>query len=155
MGEAEETPSVVGRRHRRRRKKKKVLPKKKRKKNVTKILREEKNRAEQRENESLSRGSSSLFSLFFFFNMAFSGGFRGVSAEQDPRFSDKQKKLLKTLKFSKDLLELKVDLRKVNWSIMRGWISRRTSELLGFEDDVLIGYIAEQLEGQEVRKSRG
>lgn len=82
--------------------------------------------------------------------MAFSGGFRGVSIEQDPRFSDKQKKLLKTMKFSKDLLELKVDLRRVNWPVMRGWISRRTSELLGFEDDVLNGYIAEQLEGQEV-----
>ena len=85
--------------------------------------------------------------------MAFSGGFRGVSAAQDARFSDKQQKLLKTMKFSKDLLQTKVEMSRVNWSVLRGWISRKTEELLGFEDEVLNGYIAEQLEGQEVRRS--
>ena len=84
--------------------------------------------------------------------MAFAGGFRGVSAAQDARFSDKQQKLLKTMKFSKELLRSKVDMNRVNWSVMRGWISRKTEELLGFEDEVLNGYIAEQLEGQEVRQ---
>ena len=83
--------------------------------------------------------------------MAFSGGFRGVSAAQDARFSDKQQKLLRTMKFSNDLLSSNVDTSRVNWGVMRGWIARRTEELLGFEDEVLNGYIAEQLEGQEVR----
>ena len=41
-------------------------------------------------------------------------------------------------------------MSRVNWGVMRGWITRRTEELLGFEDEVLNGYIAEQLEGQEV-----
>lgn len=82
--------------------------------------------------------------------MAFAGGFRGVSAAQDARFSDKQQKLLKTMKFSKELLKSQVDMSRVNWSVMRGWIARKTEELLGFEDEVLNGYIAEQLEGQEV-----
>jgi serine/arginine repetitive matrix protein 1 len=82
--------------------------------------------------------------------MAFSGGFRGVSAAQDARFSDKQQKLLKTMKFSKELLQTKVDMSRVNWSVMRGYITRKTEEMLGFEDEVLNGYIAEQLEGQEV-----
>lgn len=100
--------------------------------------------------------SLSFFSLsiYLFYlrtkNMAFSGGFRGVSAAQDARFSDKQQKLLKTMKFSKELLQSKVDMSRVNWGVMRGWISRKTEELLGFEDEVLNGYIAEQLEGQEV-----
>ena len=86
--------------------------------------------------------------------MAFAGGFRGVSAAQDARFSDKQQKLLKTMKFSKELLQSRVDMSRVNWGVMRGWIARKTEELLGFEDEVLNGYIAEQLEGHEV-KERG
>ena len=63
----------------------------------------------------------------------------------------KEKKLLKTMKFAKELLNLKVDLGKVNWTVMRVWVAQRLTELLGLEDEVLIGYVLEQLEGQKAR----
>lgn len=48
-----------------------------------------------------------------------------------------------------------VDLRKVNWEVMKPWIARRVTELLGgLEDEVLIAYIYEQLEGKRVRCCR-
>ena len=66
------------------------------------------------------------------------------------RARSKEKKLLRTMKFAKELLELKVDLSKVNWTVMRVWVAQRLTELLGLEDEVLIGYVLEQLEGQKV-----
>lgn len=63
----------------------------------------------------------------------------------------KEKKLLKTMKFAKELLDVKVDLGKVNWTVMRVWVAQRLTELLGLEDEVLIGYVLEQLEGQKAR----
>lgn len=45
--------------------------------------------------------------------MTDAGYYRGTAADQDTRFQDKQKKLLKTLKFSDSLAE-PVDMRKVN-----------------------------------------
>lgn len=70
--------------------------------------------------------------------------FRGVAAGQDNRFTDKEKKLMKTMKFPKEY-SLKVDVTKVNWEIMKEWSAQRVTQLLGMEDEVLIGYIHEQL----------
>lgn len=77
--------------------------------------------------------------------------FRGVSAEQDARFGDKEKKLLKSMaKSFPEEYKTKVDLLKVNWEAMKPWIANRLTELLGgVEDDVLIGYVYEQLEGKK------
>jgi serine/arginine repetitive matrix protein 1 len=77
--------------------------------------------------------------------------FRGVSAEQDARFGDKEKKLLKAMaKSFPEEYKTKVDLLKVNWEAMKPWIANRLTELLGgVEDDVLIGYVYEQLEGKK------
>jgi serine/arginine repetitive matrix protein 1 len=61
----------------------------------------------------------------------------------------KEKKLLKTLKFPKEF-DLKVDFKAVNWEVMKTWIAKRVTELLGLEDEVVIGYIYEQLESKEV-----
>ena len=77
-------------------------------------------------------------------------GLRGVSADQDARFRNKEKKLLKSLKFPAEF-STKVDLRKVNWEVMKPWIARRVTELLGgLEDEVLIAYVYEQMEGKKV-----
>uniref|UniRef100_A0A8C4SX00 Serine and arginine repetitive matrix 1 n=1 Tax=Erpetoichthys calabaricus TaxID=27687 RepID=A0A8C4SX00_ERPCA len=73
------------------------------------------------------------------------GFFRGTSAEQDNRFSNKQKKLLKQLKFA-ECLEKKVDMTKVNLEVIKPWITQRVTEILGFEDDVVIEFIFNQLE---------
>ena len=61
----------------------------------------------------------------------------------------KDAKLLKTLKFPKEY-DLKVDLKKVNWEVMKGWVAKRITELLGLEDEVVIGYVLEQLENKAV-----
>ena len=61
----------------------------------------------------------------------------------------KEKKLLKSMKFPKEY-EIKVDLKKVNWEVMKTWIAQRVTELLGVEDEVLVGYVYEQLENKDV-----
>uniref|UniRef100_A0A803VFK0 PWI domain-containing protein n=1 Tax=Ficedula albicollis TaxID=59894 RepID=A0A803VFK0_FICAL len=73
----------------------------------------------------------------YFFN-------KGIN-EQDNRFSNKQKKLLKQLKFA-ECLEKKVDMSKVNLEVIKPWITKRVTEILGFEDDVVIEFIFNQLE---------
>ncbi|BFG34073.1 hypothetical protein CerSpe_203470 [Prunus speciosa] len=79
-----------------------------------------------------------------------SGGFfRGTSADQDTRFSNKQAKLLKSQKFAPELEHL-VDTSKVNMDVMRPWIATRVTDLLGFEDEVLINFIYGLLEGKVV-----
>lgn len=62
--------------------------------------------------------------------MTDAGFFRGTTAEQDNRFSDKHKKLLKQLKFSDNLLQ-KVNLKDVNLAVIKPWISKRITEILG------------------------
>ncbi|TTS81764.1 Myotubularin-related protein 9 [Bagarius yarrelli] len=69
----------------------------------------------------------------------------GTSAEQDNRFSNKHKKLLKQLKFA-ECLEKKVDMTKVNLEVIKPWITQRVTEILGFEDDVVVEFVFNQLE---------
>lgn len=40
-------------------------------------------------------------------------------------------------------------MRKVELTVMKPWIAKRTTELLGMEDEVLIEYITAQLEDAE------
>ncbi|KAH7102344.1 PWI domain-containing protein [Auriculariales sp. MPI-PUGE-AT-0066] len=89
------------------------------------------------------------------------GFFKGTSSEQDTRFSDKQKKLLKSLKFPPEfdkkaralqrmrhaLTEyVQVDLRKVNLQVIRPWVTKKVVEFVGFEDEVVIEYAIGLLE---------
>ncbi|KAF2602280.1 hypothetical protein F2Q70_00025520 [Brassica cretica] len=70
-----------------------------------------------------------------------SGGFfRGTTADQDTRFSNKQAKLMKSQKFASEL-ETLVDVSKVKMDVMKPWIATRVTEILGFEDEVLINFI--------------
>eukprot|EP01018_Ginkgo_biloba_P034184 Gb_33063 [translate_table: standard] len=79
-----------------------------------------------------------------------SGGFfRGTSADQDTRFSNKAAKLLKSQKFPAELDQL-VDMTKVKMDVIRPWIANRATEFLGFEDEVLINFIYGLLDGKEV-----
>jgi len=77
--------------------------------------------------------------------MADAGFFRGTSADQDNRFSDKEKKLLKQMKFE-DVLLTKIDMKKVKLDVLKPWLTERVSEILGMEDDVLVEFIFNQLE---------
>ncbi|CAI7848092.1 unnamed protein product, partial [Closterium sp. NIES-53] len=79
---------------------------------------------------------------------AMSGGFfRGTSADQDSRFSNKNAKLLKSQKFAPELDE-PVDMTKVKKDVMQPWIGKRVTELLGVEDEVLINFIYSLLDGK-------
>ncbi|KAI6019976.1 PWI domain-containing protein, partial [Pisolithus orientalis] len=73
------------------------------------------------------------------------GFFKGTSADQDRRFSDKELKLLKSMKFPPEF-EKKVDMKKVNMEIIRPWIAKKVTELVGFEDEVVIEYAMGLLE---------
>jgi hypothetical protein len=74
---------------------------------------------------------------------------QGTSQEQDTRFVDKQKKMLKTMKFPKEY-NIKVDMKKVKLDVIKPWITKKISDLLGFEDEVLIGFIFGLLEQEKI-----
>jgi len=77
--------------------------------------------------------------------MSNAGFFRGTTAQQDTRFSDKRKKLMKTMRFAEGL-EKKVDMTKVNIDSIKPWIAQRLTELLGMEDDVVVEFVYNYLE---------
>lgn len=74
--------------------------------------------------------------------------FQGTNLNQDTRFSDKEKKLLKQMKFS-ETLSKKVDMSKVKLDILRPWISSKITQLLKLEDDVIEEYVVNQLEEEQ------
>lgn len=77
--------------------------------------------------------------------MTDAGFFRGTNADQDNRFSDKTKKLLKQLKFS-DALQNKVDISKVKLDVVKPWIQKQITLSLGLDDEVVYDYVFNQLE---------
>jgi len=56
--------------------------------------------------------------------------------------------LIKSLKFPNEY-NIKVDMKKVKFDVIKPWISQKITELLGFEDEVLIGYIYSLLEEKQ------
>jgi len=77
--------------------------------------------------------------------MSTAGYFRGTTAQQDARFADKKKKLMKTMKFAEGL-DRKVDMAKVNVDSIKPWIAQRLTELLGMDDDVIVELVYNYLE---------
>ncbi|KAJ2081895.1 separin protein [Coemansia sp. RSA 988] len=82
-----------------------------------------------------------------------SGFFRGTNIEQDQRFGDASKKLLKQMSFSSELKK-PVDMSKVNMDAIKPWISTKINELIGIEDDVLQEYVVNMLEETESPDAR-
>uniref|UniRef100_UPI00358F8E77 serine/arginine repetitive matrix protein 1-like n=1 Tax=Myxine glutinosa TaxID=7769 RepID=UPI00358F8E77 len=75
-------------------------------------------------------------------------GYRGVTADEDKRFSNKQKKLMKETKFAEGL-EKKVDMSKVNLETIKPWITRKITQMLSFEDDIVIEFVFNQLDEKQ------
>ena len=72
-------------------------------------------------------------------------GFRGTSIEQDGRFSgQKEERLLRSLRFPACYRE-RVDLARVDKAAVRRWIDAQITRLQGREDEILAGYVAEEL----------
>ncbi|ORY32092.1 PWI domain-containing protein, partial [Naematelia encephala] len=80
------------------------------------------------------------------------------------RFKDKEAAAVKATKFPKSFNEKVcfetayifclssiccVDLRKVNLSVLRPWIAQKITELIRFEDDVVVEYVYGMLEDKE------
>ena len=63
-------------------------------------------------------------------------------------FGDADKKLIKKLsaagKFDGSL-DRKLNIDKVNMDVMTRWVNERLTELLGFEDDVVVNLVVEML----------
>ncbi|KAJ2307857.1 hypothetical protein IWW54_004251 [Coemansia sp. RSA 2705] len=75
-----------------------------------------------------------------------SGGFfRGTTIDQDQRFGDGSKQMMKQATFSR-LLKKPVDMKRVNMEAIKPWISDKIFELLEIEDDVLFEYVVNLLE---------
>ena len=81
--------------------------------------------------------------------MADAGFFRGTNADQDNRFSDKEKKLLKTMKYEESILT-KIDWSKIRMEVLKPWITKRVTQLLGMDDDVVTEFIFNQLDEKNV-----
>ncbi|KAF9907474.1 hypothetical protein EC991_010941 [Linnemannia zychae] len=77
--------------------------------------------------------------------MGEAGFFKGTSADQDTRFSDKTKKLLRSMNFPPEFNQ-KVDMKKVNMGVIRSWMAERVIQLLGIEDEVVVEYAIGMLE---------
>ncbi|KAF0990852.1 hypothetical protein HZS_1085 [Henneguya salminicola] len=73
---------------------------------------------------------------------------KGTSSEQDSRFSNKDKKLMKTMKFDQ-ILNTPVNMQNVILDTMKTWIAARISQFLGFEDELVIDYVYEMLENEK------
>ncbi len=81
--------------------------------------------------------------------MATGNFFKGTSHDQDARFANKEKKLINSLAWPEEF-KTKVNMRKVELAAIRPWIERRITELLGFEDEVVVELCASLLEPQEI-----
>ena len=73
---------------------------------------------------------------------------RGVSGEQDGRFADKDARERRRVQLPAEVeAGGPVDLRRVNLGALRPWVAAQLRERLGFEDDIVEGFVLGQLEG--------
>lgn len=70
--------------------------------------------------------------------------YRGTSHEQTPFFTNKETKLMESREWP-DYFNERVDFTKTSLDVMKAWISKRVTELLGTEDDIVIEFILQQL----------
>ena len=61
----------------------------------------------------------------------------GTSIGQDGRFSNKEKKLLRSRKWP-DSFDKKVDIGRVEMKVIEKWIEDKIEEILGFEDEIVV-----------------
>ncbi|TMW55166.1 hypothetical protein Poli38472_013928 [Pythium oligandrum] len=71
--------------------------------------------------------------------------FRGTSIDQDSRYFSQHKKLLAKLTFP-PCFDQKVDLAKVKLEVINQWVTERVTQILGFEDDIVVSMIINLLE---------
>ena len=71
--------------------------------------------------------------------------YRGTSSDQDGKFGNADMKLMakmqKAGKFSKVVVENKVDTNRVNKAYVEKWVTDKLEEVLGFEDDIVTSMV--------------
>jgi serine/arginine repetitive matrix protein 1 len=70
---------------------------------------------------------------------------RGTTYDQDPRYKDKESKLLNSRQWPLEY-EIQVNIQNINMEIVKTWVSKQITEILGVEDDILNGLIISSLE---------
>ncbi|ODQ52342.1 PWI domain-containing protein, partial [Saitoella complicata NRRL Y-17804] len=71
--------------------------------------------------------------------------FRGISLEQDGRFTNAEARLMKTMSFPPEF-KMKVDMSKVNLEVIKPWIEDKVIAMMGVEDDVVVDFAVGLLE---------
>ena len=75
--------------------------------------------------------------------------YRGVSSDSDFRFKDRGRETSKSIALNAPAeYAVKISMAKVYRPVIEGWISQRVTELLGFEDDVVVGLITTTLQAE-------
>ena len=77
--------------------------------------------------------------------MSLGSFYRGTTHDQDGRFKNKEKKMMENKVFPKEFDEI-VDISKVEVKVVRAWVEKRVTELLGFDDEFLTNFIMSMLE---------
>ena len=70
--------------------------------------------------------------------------YTGTSITQDGRFSNKEKKLLRTRQWP-DCFDRKVNIAKVEMNVIEKWINDKVEEILGFEDEIVVNLAVAEL----------
>jgi len=76
---------------------------------------------------------------------------RGTASVDTGRFMDKQKKILKKMKFPSEF-NTKVNMDKVSLPVIKKWTADRILEILGFEDEILVQFVFNMLESAKKEK---
>ncbi|CAG9329680.1 unnamed protein product [Blepharisma stoltei] len=80
--------------------------------------------------------------------MAAGRSYIGATYEQDPFYKKKEDKLIKSMTWPPEYSQ-KVDIKKVNMKLINKWISKRTTQILEIEDEILANLITAFLENTE------
>eukprot|EP01053_Blabericola_migrator_P000427 Blabericola_migrator_1__426@NODE_1101_length_5433_cov_95_739657_g754_i0_p2_GENE_NODE_1101_length_5433_cov_95_739657_g754_i0NODE_1101_length_5433_cov_95_739657_g754_i0_p2_ORF_typecomplete_len625_score74_30PWI/PF01480_17/5_6e20_NODE_1101_length_5433_cov_95_739657_g754_i034135287 len=72
------------------------------------------------------------------------GFYRGTTHEQTPFFENKEAKMLEEYEWPR-YFKKGVDFNKVSLDVIKYWISKQVTTILGFEDDIVIDFVLQQL----------
>ena len=71
--------------------------------------------------------------------------FRGTQLDQNVKFKDKEKELLRQWPWPPEFTQT-VDLSRVQLDVIKVWIERRLAELIGEEDEIVTNLVVAELE---------
>lgn len=74
--------------------------------------------------------------------------FKGTSINQDGRFINKDKKLIEKIEFPPEY-STQINKNKLNLTIIKSWIDKKLTDILGFEDECLCSYIINLIDEYE------